>query len=155
MATQAELEMRIAALEDIESIKQLKYRYFRHLDSLNWEGVIDCFADDAVIDYEPGIKMEGKEDIRKHVKEKLLEHIGVHQGHHPEIEITSQTTATGKWELFVYHYLPVMKKGFRLGGFYDDEYVKIGGKWKIRKSKMTLIFFEMWDREPLRGRTPH
>ena len=150
MANLAELEKRIGALEDIESIKQLKYRYFRHLDSLNWEGVADCFADDAVIDYEPGIRMEGKEDIRKHVKDRLLEHIGVHQGHHPEIAITSPATATGKLELFVYHYLPVMKKGFRLGGFYDDEYVKTSEGWRIRRSRMSLIFFEMWDREPLK-----
>jgi hypothetical protein len=150
MAHAAELEARIKALEDIEVIKQLKYGYFRHLDSLNWDGVVDCFTEDAVIDYEPGIKMEGKKDIRQNIKDKLLEHIGVHQGHHPEIKITSDTTATGRWELFVYHYLPIVKKGFRLGGFYDDEYIKERGEWKIKRTKMTLIFFEMWDREPLK-----
>ena len=153
MASLTELEARIKTLEDIETIKQLKYRYFRHLDSLNWDGVIDCFAEEGEIDYEPGIKMKGRKEMQQKMKALLCEHIGVHQSHHPEIQITSPTTATGKWELWVYHYLDIAKKGFRLGGFYNDDYVKEKGEWKIKKAKMTLLFFEMWDREPLK-RTP-
>jgi len=152
MADLAELEARIRRLEDIEAIKRLKHRYFNSLDSLLWDELVDCFAEDGVIDYEPDIRMEGKKDIVEHIKEKLHEHIGVHQGHNPEIQITSDTTATGKWELFVYAYLEEFKSGVRLGGYYHDEYVKEKGEWKIRSSKMTLLFFEAWEREALRRR---
>jgi len=150
MADLAELEARIRVLEDIEAIKKLKHMYWNSVDNLLWDEVVDCFSEDGVIDYEPDIKMEGKKDIAAHIKEKLHEHIGVHQGHHPVIQITTDTTATGRWQLYVYAYQDFIKMGIRLGGYYDDEYVKEDGEWKISRSKMSLIFMEMWKREPLK-----
>ena len=35
-------------LEAIELIKQLKARYFRFLDTANWEGLQQVFTDDAI-----------------------------------------------------------------------------------------------------------
>jgi hypothetical protein len=37
----------MAQLEEIEAIKQLKYRYFRCLDSKRWAELAECFAPDA------------------------------------------------------------------------------------------------------------
>lgn len=37
MASPAELEARIQALEDLEAIKRLKYKYLRCLDTKQWD----------------------------------------------------------------------------------------------------------------------
>ena len=43
----SDLERRIRALEDVEAIKRLKYRYWRHLDLKQWDELAACFAADA------------------------------------------------------------------------------------------------------------
>ena len=37
-------------MDDIEAIKQLKARYFRTMDSKDWAGMRQVFADDLTID---------------------------------------------------------------------------------------------------------
>ena len=44
MATLEELEARVRALEDVEAIRQLKYRYFRCLDLKRWDELGACFT---------------------------------------------------------------------------------------------------------------
>ena len=47
MSDLAALEKRIQALEDIEAIKRLKYKYWRCLDTKSWDEMEECFVDDA------------------------------------------------------------------------------------------------------------
>lgn len=37
-------------MDDIEAIKQLKARYFRTLDTKDWDGLRRAFVDEAVVD---------------------------------------------------------------------------------------------------------
>ncbi|NQT48536.1 MAG: nuclear transport factor 2 family protein, partial [Chloroflexi bacterium] len=105
MADPAELEARIKRLEDIEAIKQdieaikrVKYKYFRCLDSKLWDEMKECFTEDATTDYRSGTwTFQGVDAIVQFLEESLLHQNSVHQGHHPEIEITSDTTARGVW----------------------------------------------------------
>lgn len=53
-----DLEMRIKFLEeecrrlqDVDAIKNLKYRYWQCIDKHLWNDVGSCFADDAEVDY--------------------------------------------------------------------------------------------------------
>ena len=142
MADLAELESRIKGLEEAEAIKRLKYRYFRCLDSLSWDEVIDCFAEDAIVDYGP-IQLRGKEALKEHLSGMIGSFRGVHQGHHPEIDLTGEGTARGIWELYVYACWDDRETAMRLGGFYHDEYVKERGEWKIRTTRMVQLFREM------------
>jgi hypothetical protein len=67
--------------------------------------------------------------------------------HHPEIELTSETTARGTWALED----TVIEKGagweLRGAAFYADEYVKRGGSWLIRHTGYTRIFEESFLRK--------
>jgi hypothetical protein len=70
-----------------------------------------------------------------------------HNGHHPEIDITSPTTATGLWYLadsFIHLDTLVTTIGSAL---YRDTYVKENGNWKIATSSYTRIY-EMVDTLP-------
>ena len=64
----------------------------------------------------------------------------VHQGHNPEIELTSDTTATGWWELDNFMVTAETNVGLWIGAFYDDEYIKEKGEWKIKWTKVNFIF---------------
>ena len=149
MVDLAEIEARMRRIEDVEAIKRLKYRYWRCLDRLDWEGVMDCFAEDGAVDYAGTIKIDGKRALAEQLPAILGEHLGVHQGHHPEIDFTSDTTARGTWGLFVYALHNERKRGLRIVGFYEDEYVREDGQWKIRKSVMKQTFQERWKTEDM------
>ena len=86
-------------LADIESIKQLKARYCRFLDTKDWVAWRGIFTDDFVSDTsEAGGKViAGADDFVAFVRKNLARpsQPTAHQVHTPEIEVTSATTATG------------------------------------------------------------
>jgi hypothetical protein len=146
-----DLERRIRILEDVEAIKRLKYRYWRHLDLKQWDELAACFVADATVCYGDGrYRFAGVEAILRFLRESLGTESGsttVHHGHHPEIELTGETTARGSWALYNYMFNERQKRGIRIGAYYDDEYVKVGAEWKLRYVGYTTIFHEEWSRE--------
>jgi bile-acid 7alpha-dehydratase len=137
-----------ADLAEIEAIKRLKYRYFRCLDSKLWEELAECFAKDATTGYSSGkYSYEGVDAIIRFLKRILGPRvISMHQGHHPEIEITGDTTARGIWALHDYVIDLGTNISLRGAAFYRDEYVKLNGEWKIKSTGYDRIFEETWDR---------
>jgi len=121
-------------LEEIEELKKLKYRYFRHLDCKQFDAMLELFAEGASTSYNSGEhSYGGKAAIREFFdtamsSSKILHQ---HQGHHPEIELTSDTTATGVWYMDDTVHILEHNLKIRGNGIYWDEYVKVDGKWKI------------------------
>jgi hypothetical protein len=146
-----DLERRMAALEDLEAIKQLKYRYWRHLDLKQWDDLARLFVPDATVAYGDGkYRFRGVDQIIRFLRESLGEQTGsvtVHHGHHPEIELTSETAARGTWALYNYMYNLKQKRSLRIGAYYNDEYLKVDGVWKLKHIGYRTIFHEEWSRE--------
>jgi hypothetical protein len=151
MANPTDLEARIRALEDLEAIKRLKYRYWRCLDLKRWDELAGCFTDDATVDYGGGTyRFQGVDAIMRFLRESLGAHtgaLGSHHGHHPEIELTGETTARGTWALDNYLFNAAQKRSVRIAAFYHDEYVKLGGTWRIQHTGYTYVFHEEWSRD--------
>jgi bile-acid 7alpha-dehydratase len=146
---ETDLEKRIRILEDIEAIKKVKAKYWYCLERRLWDELPDVFAKD-VIDYagEGVIGCQGKKDVVKHLVD-LLDKGGVnlHRGHSPMIEITGETTAIGKWDLYLYmEFDPQAKRGQEGWGSYEDEYVKEKGKWKIKSWRYIPARLEQWNK---------
>ncbi len=152
----SDLERRIQALEDVEAIKRLKYRYWRHLDLKQWDELAACFAADAAVSYGDGrYRFAGVDAIMRFLRESLGRETGsvtIHHGHHPEIELTGQATARGRWALYNYLFNDAQHRGVRIGAFYDDEYVKLAGEWKLQSVGYTTVFHEEWSRDDLPSR---
>ena len=134
-------------LEAIEAIHQLKYRYFRCLDSKLWDELATCFTDDATAAYDDGkYAFEGREAILGFLHSALGSHdvVSVHHGHHPEIEIRGTDRAHGIWSLE--DYLIFRESNTRLHGaaYYRDDYVCSDGVWKIAHTGYVRLFEEMW-----------
>ena len=86
-------------MEDVEAIRQLKARYFRTMDTKDWNGMRRMFADDVVMDTTAsgGGVITGADEFMAFLRETLADATTVHHGHMPEIEVTSPTTANGIW----------------------------------------------------------
>jgi hypothetical protein len=153
MTDLAELGVRIRRLEDIEAIKMLKYKYFRALDSKLWDELAQCFTDDATTGYSDGdLRFQGVDEIIGFLKSSMRDSFfGIHHGHHPEIEVTSESTAHGVWAFYSYMIDSQEKMGLRMGALYYDDYVRIDGQWRIKHTGYNTIFQEVWNREEIRS----
>jgi SnoaL-like domain len=137
----------VERLTAIEEIKQLKARYFRCMDMKDWEGHLAVFAPDVAVDMsgemppgEDGMIRGATEFVtfnRGHIEDVLT----VHHGHMPEIEITSDTTATGTWAMEDMLRWPEGGPMRTLHGYghYHETYEKLDGEWRIKTMKLTRL----------------
>jgi hypothetical protein len=140
----------MSRLDEIEAIKQLKYKYFRCLDSKKWDEMATCFTEDASCAYDSGkYSYDGREAIMKFLREALGSHdiISLHQGHHPEIDVTGPAAATGIWYLEDRILFGGQKMMLWGAAFYRDGYVKIDGEWRIKTTGYDRTFEEIQSRE--------
>jgi len=131
-------------LAEIEQIKQLKYRYFRALDTNDWQTFGDCLAEDCTARYGDGeYSFDGRKAIVDFMSGNMSAEtfLSMHNGHHPEISIASDgQAATGTW--YLQDMILDLNNNVRLygTGIYNDEYVKSGGKWQISHTGYARIF---------------
>ena len=130
------------ALMDIESIKQLKARYCRYLDTKAWDRWCDLFPEDFVGDITDagGTLIVGANEFMAYTRRTIGKpsQATVHHVHAPEIELTSATTARGIWALNdIIRLVPALTlHGY---GHYHETYEKIDGRWRIKTSKLTRL----------------
>lgn len=122
-------------LHELEAIKRLKYKYLRCLDQKRWDELAECFTEDARSSYGGGrYAFEGRDAIMEFLRRAMgaPSFLSSHRAHHPEIEFSSPTAATGIWALE--DTVIETRAGITIRGaaFYTDEYVKQGDAWKIR-----------------------
>jgi hypothetical protein len=156
--TLEELEKRLRTLEDIEEIKQLQARYVNCLTTTEWDELTDCFAENGAADLHAGL-VRGKEAIAKLFKEKIsITHVGLEGNFvvHPIISVEGDK-AKGSWLLYIQfsqpHKIQIEPTATAekdapdwMQGYYEMEYIKENGKWKINLLK--------WRRRILSPRPP-
>lgn len=131
-------------LMDIESIKQLKHAYFRCIDTANFEELEGYFHEDVSVHFVGGSyewKLQGREEYLSSIKRSFTsESIGHHNGHHPEIQILSETEATGIW--YLADNMWVFNFDFFTTGtaIYWDRYVKLDGRWLICETRYERVY---------------
>lgn len=133
------------------AIRQLKARYFRCLDTKDWEGWRGVFADDArmMVDTEvsaPGKVAEsaptvtGADNIVEHVQSLVGSCSTVHHGHTCEIEVLSEDEAKAIWAMQdIVEFDSYTLKGY---GHYHETYACIAGCWFISELHLTRLRLE-------------
>lgn len=140
----------IEELDAIRRISELKARYFRFVDTQDWEGFRGLFADDATLFFpETGQEEPAAIDDAMPMIRDFLEGVtSVHHGHMPEIEFLTDDHATGIWSMEdIVRWQPgraavvgqEMMHGY---GHYHDEYVKRGSRWLIKSLRLSRLRLE-------------
>lgn len=133
--------------EHVEQIKRLKARYFRLMDTKDWDAFRQLFTVDVRIDVTAdgaGI-YEGLDAFLGMLLPALQGVVTVHHGHMPEIQITSPTTATGVWAMEDRLQFPEggPVRDVHGWGHYHDSYVLTDGTWRIAASRLTRLRIEV------------
>lgn len=128
----------------IEAIRQVKARYFLHLDRKQWADWRALFTHDAVMDTsaqfpdaaDPSIHiLRGADAIVASVSRYTRNLVTVHHGFTPIIEMTAPTHATGIWAMEDHLVRPDGSR-FVGQGHYEDAYRYEGGGWRIARSTL-------------------
>ena len=129
--------------DDIEDIKQLKARYFRMMDTKDWDGLADVFTEDVEIDVtgENGGVTHSVADYIPFLRAAIEDVITVHHGHMPEIQLTSPTSAVGIWALEDQLWWPEGASLEYMHGFghYHETYEKQDAGWRIKTMTITRL----------------
>ena len=141
-------------LVEIELIKRLKYKYARCLDQKLWDEIAECFTADAHAAYSGGgYSFDGRDAIVDFLSRSMGAETfhSSHKMHHPEIDLTGPDTAHGVWALDDVVVMTDFELTIRGCSFYDDEYVKQDGAWRIQHTGYKRVFEEMQPRGNVEG----
>lgn len=138
---------RVKAIEDI---KQLKARYFRCMDTKDWDGFATVFAPDARMDVSGELSGDGSDgkgvttgnrEIAAFVRRSIDRVTTVHHGHTSEIDVTSPTTASGVWAMEDHLWWPEGSPIAKMHGYghYHETYEKHEGRWLITSTTLTRL----------------
>jgi hypothetical protein len=141
------------AADELESIRQLKARYCRFLDTKDVESWRGVFAPDLVVTLDAAVSTAGADPMTAAplvgvdnfvpmVMGGLEKVATMHHCHTPEITLTSATTATGIWAM---EDLLVFGDGRELhgAGHYHETYEKRDGSWRIKTLHLTRTILKM------------
>ena len=149
MSDLADLERRVAVLEDIEAIKRLKARYCAFCDDdYDADGIASLFCEDGVWDGgELFGRVEGRERIRRHFSraEQVIP-LARHQVMNPLIEVDSPAgTATGQWYLFQPATIADGDRAVWLAATYHDRYRRVDDEWLVAEMVVEPAFYTPYD----------
>jgi hypothetical protein len=130
---------------ELEAIRRLKYAYFRTLDLKEFEQLGQLLTVDATASYEDGKTiLDGRAAIVSWLSEALgsPDIVTEHHGHHPEIDLTSEVSATGTW--YLQDRVIVPSADLEIGGtaFYTDRYARTDDGWRIAHTGYMRVFEE-------------
>jgi hypothetical protein len=150
--------MQPADLVEIHAIERLKYTYLRCLDQKLWDELEGCFTEDATASYGGGAAVFNDRDgIMEFLRTAMgsTSMLTSHKCHHPEIDLTGPDTAKGVWALE--DVVVLSGKGgaggvtIRGAAFYTDDYVKVGGEWRIKHTGYKRTYEEIQSRDGVPG----
>ena len=131
----------VVSAEDIEAIKALKARYFRLMDTKQWDEFAEIFAEDLEFEAPDDARapiVRGRDRFVSDVSTILEGATTVHHGHMPEIELTGPDTARGTWSM---EDIVQFADGSGIHGYghYTEEYARVDGQWRIRRMVLTRL----------------
>ena len=139
-----ELRGDVQRLMDMEAVRQLKHAYFRCIDTANFAELATLFHEDVSVDFVGGTyewKLKGRDEYLESIQKSFTNQaVGHHNGHHPEIQMLSETEATGIW--YLTDNMWILSGNFFTTGtaVYWDRYVKQDGRWLIKDTKYRRIY---------------
>jgi hypothetical protein len=143
----------VTRLSAIEDLRILKARYWRYVDTKQWDSLRPLFAEDAsFIAGGDSFNPSGRDEIVDLIREYMLKVTSVHRGYQHELEVIDESTAQGIWVMTDYLVYPPggIKPGTRIAtdqvhgyGHYVDEYAKADGDWQFKRVELYRLRLEV------------
>jgi ketosteroid isomerase-like protein len=130
--------------DDWVAIYELRSAYAWHYDSPDLDALVDIFTEDAVCEFGPYGRWDGRAEIRA----GFAENVGAPDNHFPSLHAVTNPQiaidgdeATGRWFLLDF----VLTGGpgelpFRVAGVYQDRYRKVDGRWLIAFTHLDFLW---------------
>jgi hypothetical protein len=137
MSELEKLTAEIQRLADIEAIKQLKAKYVRLADAQEWTAWGELFTDDVHLHTDGG-PVDGRAAVVEAISGSLKGAKTMHRLHTPEIAITGENTATGKWPMsdYVIGTFRGQSMTIRGYGYYHEDYLRTANGWRLKRSQL-------------------
>ncbi len=144
-----ELEDKVAELHDREALRDLRYRYHEYINEGKFGDIVELFTDDGELEFGPLGTARGRDGIRAFFKRLgppapgAPSSTGAHftyvkQYIHNHVLEINGNRARG------FSYLearPVINgEAHMVAGRYDDEYIKMNGRWRFTRMTFTPHF---------------
>jgi len=139
-----ELRRDVQRLMDMEAIRQLKYAYFRCVDTCNLAELATLLHEEVSVHFRGGTyewKFQGRQEYVNNIGAAFhREAVGQHNAHHPEIQMLSDTEATALW--YLADNMWILNHGAKTYGtaLYWDRYLKMDGRWLILETSYRRIY---------------
>ncbi len=130
---------------DTAQLCRLKYAYFRLLDTKQFSELGQLFVEDGTADYESAPEPYAGRDAIVGFLEGALSDPGIvtlHHGHHPEIDVHPDGTASGTWYLFDKVFVPAYDFALEGTALYEDSYVRVEDGWRFSHTGYARIYEE-------------
>lgn len=153
----------VEQLAALEEIRQLKARYWYHLDRQDWDGWREeVWAPEGTLTV-PGVHDEpivGADAVIAWVAQRFVGKLSVHHGHPPLLKLLSDVTAKGVWPLE--HRLYNSPEQAKISGFailhgcayYHETYALGSNGWRITSSRLDRVHLETVTQTPASEATP-
>ena len=139
MADLKDLEKRTQILEDIQEIEILKAKCSLYGDLKDGDKLATCFTEDGSFGSKI-MQMKGHDELRKTKFWPFMVHYSLNS-----IVAVDGDKGTGKWYFFRPHTTHENVARWA-GGYYDDVYVRDGGRWKFKSIRLTNWFLTEYDK---------
>ena len=130
------------SIEEKIAIQELNSRYALHIDLMQVDKWVEVFSPDGVLDEtEFGLgKHVGHDGVRAYfdsIKDDIIHQVHLMANH----LITDISGGAARGTVFALVEVLLRSQGqIRFHVFYEDDYVKIGGEWKIRNRVLHKTF---------------
>lgn len=139
--------MDLQQMSDLYEIQKLKARYFRLMDTKQWDEWRKLFTDDVELYLESSPTpasttptLVGADALVRYLSASHPGKITIHQGHMPEIEFLEDGTATGVWAMFDWVDDPGRGGAWQGFGHYHERYIRgADGAWRIANIHLTRL----------------
>jgi ketosteroid isomerase-like protein len=140
---------RLERLEAIEAIRSLKARYFRLIDTKQWDALRDVFAADlTVLTPEGKVHAQGGAAYAAALQHSLEHAVSCHQGLAGEVEIDEDGAAHAIWAMqdvitWQDRHPVTGWKAIVGRGHYHETYRREAGEWRIATLTLTRLTLDV------------
>ena len=139
-----------SGMDDVEAIKQLKYRYLRSLDLKQWDEFASLFLPEATGSYAE-LRFGSRDELVGYMRENLpAGRITFHQAHHPEVEVSGDR-ATARWYLHDKVFVPEHDVAIEGAAIYEDRLVRTADGWRFAHVGYRRTFEASWTMSAVPG----